>query len=559
MAAAIPLARARAARLLACAAALVALAVAWPAAADAAPIHWCAPDLRNTDRGPDSSAGAQIHVVYAYPSDGTDRTRELAGGIVGEVAAVDAWWRREDPARSPRWDSTTFPGCDSTWGNLDITTIKLAHPAAYYAQDNPNEFGGSAYEDLVPAPLGSHPFKKYLVYYDGAYANTLFCGVSFESINLFFALLQAPTPGCPVQDIGQGTYAVRTAAHELIHNLGAVRSQAPHLCEEGHVCDSHEDLMDGRRLGNGPLSALHLDVGHDDYYAHSGTWFDVQDSPYLARVGAPLHELRVSVGEGGTVASEMPGIGCPGYCVSRWEAGTKVVLHAQPGQGQGLKRWGGACVTHLRSCTVTMDGPKTVSAEFATGAAGTGTTRRNYAPRARIGRLTRSSYEVGETVTFSAAASDRDGTITKLDWSFGDGTTGSGLSVTHVYKRAARFAVALTATDDQGAQGTSSRTINVTQQPPRARAFGRFARPGERVQLNYTASDNTAVTRVRIEIVRGKRRLLRKNVAVSPVRFYFGKLQWRAPRRAGELSWCVRSWDVVANVSERDCAPVHVR
>jgi hypothetical protein len=36
-----------------------------------------------------------------------------------------------------------------------------------------------------------------------------------------------------------------------------------------------------------PLSTKVLDFGHDDYYAHSGPWWDVQDSPFLEHLDSP--------------------------------------------------------------------------------------------------------------------------------------------------------------------------------------------------------------------------------------------------------------------------------
>ena len=37
--------------------------------------------------------------------------------------------------------------------------------------------------------------------------------------------------------IGDGSGA-EVAAHEFLHSLGATPPQAPHVCEEGHVCDA---------------------------------------------------------------------------------------------------------------------------------------------------------------------------------------------------------------------------------------------------------------------------------------------------------------------------------
>ncbi len=57
---------------------------------------------------------------------------------------------------------------------------------------------------------------------------------------------------------------------------------------------------------------------------------------------------------------------------------------------------------------------------------------------------------IGETMTFDGSASyDPDGTIESYDWDFGDGTTSSGIIVSHVYNDDGLYEVTLTITDDQ--------------------------------------------------------------------------------------------------------------
>jgi len=64
---------------------------------------------------------------------------------------------------------------------------------------------------------------------------------------------------------------------------------------------------------------------------------------------------------------------------------------------------------------------------------------------------------VGSEFTFDgSASSDEDGTIVSYDWDFGDGTSDSGVSVTHAYAAPGLYDVVLTVTDDMGAQATDS-------------------------------------------------------------------------------------------------------
>ena len=61
------------------------------------------------------------------------------------------------------------------------------------------------------------------------------------------------------------------------------------------------------------------------------------------------------------------------------------------------------------------------------------------------------------TCTLDASgSSDSDGTITSYEWSFGDGTTGSGESTTHSYTQPGTYIVTLTVTDDDGATDSTS-------------------------------------------------------------------------------------------------------
>jgi serine protease len=69
---------------------------------------------------------------------------------------------------------------------------------------------------------------------------------------------------------------------------------------------------------------------------------------------------------------------------------------------------------------------------------------------------------VGETVTFDgSASSDPDGTIESYQWDFGDGSTGSGVTVEHAYESAGEYQVTLTVTDNDGASTTDGVNVNV--------------------------------------------------------------------------------------------------
>lgn len=91
-------------------------------------------------------------------------------------------------------------------------------------------------------------------------------------------------------------------------------------------------------------------------------------------------------------------------------------------------------------------------------------------PPTATGSKVSSSYStgtiVGEQINFSGQSStDADGTIVYWAWEFGDGETGTGSSVNHIYRFAGTYDVTLSVTDDSGASDLCIFSVDTVKLP----------------------------------------------------------------------------------------------
>lgn len=69
----------------------------------------------------------------------------------------------------------------------------------------------------------------------------------------------------------------------------------------------------------------------------------------------------------------------------------------------------------------------------------------------------------GLSCAFTDASTDGDGTVTGWSWNFGDGGSATTRNPSHTYTGGGTYTVTLVATDDDGANGSASKAITVTQ------------------------------------------------------------------------------------------------
>ncbi len=134
-------------------------------------------------------------------------------------------------------------------------------------------------------------------------------------------------------------------------------------------------------------------------------------------------------------------------------------------------------------------------------------------PTARF-KISPSSLSVGQPVLFDASSScpgaaqddttcrSSSNTITSYDWDFGDGTTGSGATVTHSYTTPRSYAVTLTVTNDRGLAASTTNTVNLGAATPPSASFV-FSpgdpEPGNTVIFTETSTPVPGRTNVKFE------------------------------------------------------------
>jgi Fe-S cluster biogenesis protein NfuA len=163
-----------------------------------------------------------------------------------------------------------------------------------------------------------------------------------------------------------------------------------------------------------------------DRAAESDAWQILQE-------GAPQLSVKVEGDGNGTVTSSPAGINCGSDCSETYDRGTGVTLTASAQGSSVFAGWGGACTGNASTCTVTMDGSKSVTATFTTkpvlnvSKAGTGNGVVTSSPSGiNCGTDCLEPYDAGTNVTLTATPAS--GSVF-VEWTGACGTTSSTCQV----------------------------------------------------------------------------------------------------------------------------------
>lgn len=322
---------------------------------------WCGGGETGADL-PDVVTGPQIHAIYVVPANAPDTFATGSQQLANDVASITSWWQGQDPTRVPRFDQAVYPGGTCT----DISFVRLSSPSSALLGANRafSLVGESLFNDGF-----DNPWKKYLVYYAGPSVEPGICGTGGGTFDSGPSFAVVWLQGCT--DVPSDA----VAAHELLHALGALPAGAPNACtpatdpagvaDSAHPCDSSTDVLYPYSTPGVPLANLVLDYNHDDYYAHSGSWIDIQDSAWLHLLNALQVPLSVSLTGAGAVQSAQPGLTCSSACTTSWDQGSAVTLTAAPTANTRFVRWGGACAgVGAGVCDLTLQSAQSVTAVF---------------------------------------------------------------------------------------------------------------------------------------------------------------------------------------------------
>jgi hypothetical protein len=154
---------------------------------------------------------------------------------------------------------------------------------------------------------------------------------------------------------------------ELLSLVDYGRSSIPVIDTSIFPNTPHNELQNKKQFWSGSQSIDNNDLAGSIAFGggHAGgnlktEYFHVR----LVRGGqSDALSLSIAITGGGAVAGNNAQIACPDACFAAFAETTSVILKATPDSGWQFAGWGGAC-TGTTDCTLTVDGPLSVTANF---------------------------------------------------------------------------------------------------------------------------------------------------------------------------------------------------
>jgi hypothetical protein len=215
---------------------------------------------RATEDRSDEIAGEQVHLLYVIPTDAPDEQLDVNGALTSSIARTQAWFSGQTGGPKLRLDTYQ--------GQPDITFVRTSLAPAITESFTVREY---------VEQLGFTNARKLYLVYVGTYPESR-CGVSALGLKAAIVYLS-----CTSQYPQGSTFGVvdSVAMHEVLHALGAVPDEAPHVTYSNHVEDPSDIMYRTFNVDLNGEVTLALDPGRDDYYGHGKQFADVAQSRYL--------------------------------------------------------------------------------------------------------------------------------------------------------------------------------------------------------------------------------------------------------------------------------------
>jgi PKD repeat protein len=130
----------------------------------------------------------------------------------------------------------------------------------------------------------------------------------------------------------------------------------------------------------------------------------------------------------------------------------------------------------------------------------------------------------------AAGSSDQDGDVLTYAWTFGDGSSATGVTVSHTYQQAGTFTVRLIVTDTGGLADTTSTTATVLT---RSQALGQAIELVEQLQGRLNAGNANALV---VKLEAAQKQFERDNFSGALGPLYSLLKQMAAFVRTGKLT-----------------------